>query len=147
MERLVAAPLLLYDDRCCVCTTIASAIRRLSRSRIKTLGQYSEEAKILKRELFRPEDRSEEMFWLVAGRTCYGGRNGIVPLLIQILRSQIGSYRFGKVSRKPWTPSSRSATRFTLKCFGVSSYLERFAYTLGRGKVIRRSIPLLQKEL
>lgn len=60
-------PTPLYDDRCCVCTTIANVVRRFSRFGIRAIGHYSGEGRILKHWIFGPRDEPEQMFWLVAG--------------------------------------------------------------------------------
>lgn len=133
---LADTPVLLYDDQCCVCATIARVVRSLSRSRISTVGHYSSHGILFKDEIFGPEETPEKMFWLVVGSTCYGGRSGILPLIIQVLRSRIVS-SFGEVPKGP-AVSETVTTEAAAKCFGSRSYLGRFAYTLASGEVIRR---------
>lgn len=77
---------LIYDDTCNVCTRFARIVKRLSKSRILILGHYSDEGIRLKARYFPPGDRPEEMFWLIRGDTCYGGRSGLLALLGEIVR-------------------------------------------------------------
>lgn len=80
--------LVLYDNLCLMCSTIAALVRSWSRSKILVLGHYSKEGMDLKAKLFKEyQGRAEEMFWLVRGHTCYGGRSAILPLLTEIVRS------------------------------------------------------------
>jgi len=81
---------LIYDDTCGACTKFARLAYRLSKARIVLLGHYSHEGKRFKSKYFRPEDRAEEMFWLVKGGNCFGGRNGLLPLLREIIHVRLG---------------------------------------------------------
>lgn len=141
VDILADTPVLLYDDECRVCATIANVVRVLSKSRISTVGHYSPQGKIFKNESFGPKETPEKMFWLVVGGTCYGGRSGILPLLIQVLRSRIIS-SFGEGPKGPEVSETVTA-KSRVRCFGFRGYLGRFAYTLARGEVIRRDFPRL----
>ncbi len=82
-------PIMLYDDLCGVCTSLAMAVQKWSRSWVRIVGHYSRDGLNLKRTYFEPLDNPEEMFWLIDGRTCYGGRSGILPLVREIVRGLV----------------------------------------------------------
>ncbi len=80
---------LIYDDECGVCAKFARLVHGLGKARIALLGHYSEEGMRFKSKYFTPDDRAEEMFWLVKGDDCYGGRNGLLPLLREIIHVRL----------------------------------------------------------
>ncbi len=50
---------------------------------------FSEEGQRTKSEFFRPEERPDEMFWLLFGDTGYGGRSGLLPLAREVIRGRL----------------------------------------------------------
>ena len=86
-------PILLYDNRCKLCTSFAKNIRRLSRGKIIIIGHYSKEGDIFNNMI--PNARS--MFWIIINNNAYGGRSGLIPLLKEIIKSIFDkSYKFDK---------------------------------------------------
>lgn len=81
--------ILLYDDNCRWCTVFAEAASRLSRTYIRIVGHYSGLGRTVKEHYFNAGDNPEEMFWLIKDGTAYGGRNGLLPLVTEILRGMI----------------------------------------------------------
>lgn len=82
-------PVLLYDNDCGMCARFARAVRRSSRGWIKTVGLFTEQGHTVKSEFFNPEDRPDEMFWILLGNIGYGGRSGLIPLAKEIVRGCI----------------------------------------------------------
>jgi hypothetical protein len=59
---------------------------KYSRGQINCVGHYSKDGVKL-RELIFPSNYNEtEMFWLINSNQAYGGRSGLVPLLVLIIK-------------------------------------------------------------
>ena len=54
-----------------------------------TVGLFTEKGARIKSEFFRPDDRPDEMFWLLFGDTGYGGRSGLLPLAREVIRGRV----------------------------------------------------------
>jgi len=139
---------LIFDDNCGVCTRFAHIVHWLSKAKIALLGHHSEEGMRFKARYFRPEDRAEEMFWLVEGENFYGGRNGLLPVLREITRAGVSS-NLGNddltVSTTSFLgmPKANSHYRGEARVSGSNcarrgGWLSRIIYTLSHGKTLRR---------
>ena len=82
-------PILLYDNDCRICSRFAQIASTLSKGWVDTVGLFTEKGSRIKSEFFRPQDRSDEMFWLLLGDTGYGGRSGLLPLAREVIRGRI----------------------------------------------------------
>jgi predicted DCC family thiol-disulfide oxidoreductase YuxK len=78
-------PLVIYDDRCYLCSKFANVVRVLSRSTIPIIGHYSENGMKIKSEIFDKNYDSTKMFWFVTENNAYGGRAAILPLIWNII--------------------------------------------------------------
>jgi hypothetical protein len=84
-----ARPILLYDNDCGICSTFARLAARTSKGWIETVGLFTEHGRRVKSGFFGPGDNPDEMFWILAGNTGYGGRCGFLPLVREIVRGRI----------------------------------------------------------
>ncbi|HZD13112.1 MAG TPA: hypothetical protein VE177_06305 [Candidatus Binatus sp.] len=82
-------PILLYDNDCSLCTRFARFTQRTSKGWVKPIGLFSQEGSGIKCGFFRPEDRPDEMFWILLDDVGYGGRSGLLPLLREIIRGRL----------------------------------------------------------
>ena len=84
MELKEIAPVVLYDDRCRLCTRFAGIVGRLGRGGLFLVGHYSPLGGRIRESLL--DGDALKMFWLIDGRMAYGGRAALGPLLREILR-------------------------------------------------------------
>lgn len=83
MEPAAEPPLVVYDDRCSLCAAFARLVGAASGGRLPLVGHYTPEGARLRADALGPG--ALEMFWFVDGRTAYGGRAALAPLLLAIL--------------------------------------------------------------
>ncbi len=84
-----ARPILLYDSDCGICTRLAMFALQFSRGWVEPVGLFTKRGTKIKSEFFSPEDRPDEMFWLLFRDIGYGGRAGILPLARELLRGRM----------------------------------------------------------
>ena len=77
------APVVIFDNRCRLCTGFARAVGLLARGRMATVGHYSDLGQAIRDEIL--DESALDMFWFVDGRRAYGGRAALVPLARSIL--------------------------------------------------------------
>ena len=80
-------PIMIYDDRCYLCSKFARTVQVVARNKVLIVGHYTELGIKIKSEIFPKNYDSTRMFWLVTKKVAYGGRAAILPLL----RCMIGS--------------------------------------------------------
>ena len=78
-------PLVIYDDRCYLCSKFASVVHAFAKDKILIVGHYSDIGMKIKSEIFDNNYDSTTMFWFVIKKTAYGGRAAILPLMSSIL--------------------------------------------------------------
>jgi len=88
MEIKDLFPLMIYDDSCYYCSKFANIVKGLARKRILIIGQYSKIGIEIKSEIFPKNYDATRMFWFINDKMAYGGRAGILPLLLFILRGK-----------------------------------------------------------
>jgi len=81
-------PIVIYDDRCYLCSRFARGVSVLARRKILIVGHYSELGMKIKSKIFPNDYNSTRMFWFVTGKVAYGGRAAILPLLCFILSNK-----------------------------------------------------------
>jgi hypothetical protein len=79
-------PILIYDDRCSSCTVFAKYAFKYSRGQITCIGHYSKDGEKLRKLIFPLNYNETEMFWLINSNHAYGGRSGLMPLLVLIIK-------------------------------------------------------------
>ena len=78
-------PLVIYDDRCYLCSKFANIVHTFAKDKILIVGHYSDTGMKIKSEIFKQNYDSTIMFWFVTKKMIYGGRAAILPLLQSIL--------------------------------------------------------------
>ena len=78
-------PLVIYDDRCYLCSKFAGVVHTFARDKILIVGHYSDAGMKIKSEIFEHSYDSTRMFWFITRKTAYGGRAAILPLFFNIL--------------------------------------------------------------
>lgn len=72
------APVVLYDNRCYLCSKFAGIVKYLSAGRSAFVGHYSDTGERIRKEFL--DGDALEMFWYIDGATAYGGRAALLPL-------------------------------------------------------------------
>jgi predicted DCC family thiol-disulfide oxidoreductase YuxK len=80
------APIVLYDNRCYLCARFARIVNWLARRSLFLVGHYTELGEKLREEIL--DSSALEMFWFIDGKTAYGGRAALLPLLVAVLRKK-----------------------------------------------------------
>ncbi len=78
-------PLVIYDDRCYLCSKFANVVHIVAKDKILIVGHYSDIGIKIKSEIFDHNYDSTKMFWFMTNKTAYGGRAAILPLFFNIL--------------------------------------------------------------
>jgi len=88
MEIRDLVPLMIYDDKCYYCSKFASIIGIFASKRILIVGQYSKIGMEIKSKIFPKNYDPTKMFWFIDDKIAHGGRAGILPLLLFILKGK-----------------------------------------------------------
>jgi hypothetical protein len=95
MDLHKITPLVIYDNQCYLCTKFAKVVNFLARGKLLLIGHYTELGEKLRGEIL--DSSALEMFWFVDGKTAYGGRAALVPLICAIIQSKgAGNGNFAK---------------------------------------------------
>jgi len=79
-------PLVIYDNQCYLCTKFARAVNFFARGKLLLVGHYTELGEKLRKEIL--DSSALDMFWFVDGKTAYGGRAALIPLICSIIQSK-----------------------------------------------------------
>ena len=79
-------PFVIYDNQCYLCTKFAKAVNFLARGKLLLVGHYTELGEKLRGQIL--DSSALEMFWFVDGKTAFGGRAALVPLISAIIQSK-----------------------------------------------------------
>lgn len=85
MDIQELSPILIYDDSCYHCSKFASIVKSFAGKNILIVGHYTDLGKEIKSRIFSKDYDSTRMFWFVTNKVAYGGRAGVLPLLLCIL--------------------------------------------------------------
>ncbi|RNJ77931.1 MAG: hypothetical protein EB829_04095 [Nitrosopumilus sp. H8] len=83
MEIREMAPVMVFDDRCYLCTKFAGFINLAARGRITMVGHYTNTGEKIRDEIL--DESALEMFWLIDKKCAYGGRAALYPLAKAVL--------------------------------------------------------------
>ena len=86
MSQADLAPLVIYDNACHLCALFAQGVNFFARGKIRLVGHYTELGQRLRNELLYPQ--ATEMFWFIDGKTAYGGRAALLPLISCIIQNK-----------------------------------------------------------
>ncbi len=89
MELQEIVPLVIYDNQCYLCIKFAKFVNFLARGRLRIVGHYTQLGQKLRESIL--DSSALEMFWFVDGKTAYGGRAGLLPLMSAIIRAKKSS--------------------------------------------------------
>jgi len=121
-------PVVLYDDRCSLCTSFARCVNFFAKGTVRLVGHYSEQGTDLRGSIL--DHDALEMFWFVDENTAFGGRAALLPLIKRIL-SNIGR-------RSAQAPSSQPVTEcHNSDCSTVKYVFIRSASLLRRSRTIQ----------
>ena len=67
-------PIVIYDDKCYLCSKFASIVHTFAKDKILIVGHYSDIGMKIKSEIFKQNYDSTIMFWFITKKTAYGGR-------------------------------------------------------------------------
>ena len=79
-------PIMLYDDKCYLCTKFAKIVNSLAKGKITIIGHYSTKGEEIRNKIL--DESALDMFWLIDEEYASGGRTGIIPLIRAILSSK-----------------------------------------------------------
>ncbi len=77
-------PLIIYDNKCYLCTKFARIVNFVAGGRLTLVGHYTDLGESLRSQIL--DSSALEMFWFVDGKTAFGGRAAIIPLISSIIR-------------------------------------------------------------
>lgn len=83
MEIQEMTPIMIYDDRCYLCTKFAGFVSRAARGKITMVGHYTDTGKKIRDDIL--DESALEMFWIIDKRCAYGGRAALYPLVRAVL--------------------------------------------------------------
>ncbi|MDX1533229.1 MAG: hypothetical protein R3230_03380 [Nitrosopumilaceae archaeon] len=78
MELEKISPFVMYDDQCYLCIKFAKIVNFLAGGKLFLVGHYSPLGEKLRKKFL--DSSALEMFWLIDGKTAYGGRAALIPL-------------------------------------------------------------------
>jgi len=81
-------PLVIYDDKCYLCSKFASVVHTFAKDKLLIVGHYSDTGMRIKSEIFGQDYDPTVMFWFITKKMAYGGRAAILPLIQSILMSK-----------------------------------------------------------
>lgn len=84
----VQPPVMLYDDRCDMCSKFARAVDCLAGGRLTIIGHYTADGSRIREAVL--DKSATEMFWMVGERAAYGGRAALLPLIKAIITARGG---------------------------------------------------------
>ncbi|MGI0082476.1 MAG: hypothetical protein ACREAF_05790 [Nitrosopumilaceae archaeon] len=88
MDLQSVVPIMIYDDKCYLCSKFAKIVSLFAKNKILIVGHYTDFGMKLKAEIFSDNYDSTRMFWFIDGKTAYGGRAALLPLISAILGSK-----------------------------------------------------------
>ena len=88
MDLQSLVPVMIYDDRCYLCSIFAKTVSLFTKGKLLIVGHYTDFGIKLKPQIFPNDYDSTRMFWYIDGKTAYGGRAALLPLISCILREK-----------------------------------------------------------
>lgn len=79
-------PLVLYDNKCYLCIKFAKIVNFLARGRLLLVGHYTDLGEKIRTQFL--DSSALEMFWFIDGKTAYGGRAALLPLLSAVISTK-----------------------------------------------------------
>ncbi|MEW6042877.1 MAG: hypothetical protein AB1608_01280 [Thermoproteota archaeon] len=86
MDLQGMVPLVVYDNKCYLCTKFARMVNFLARGRLLLVGHYTDLGEKIRNQFL--DSSALEMFWFIDGKTAYGGRAALLPLFFAIISAK-----------------------------------------------------------
>jgi len=118
------APLVIYDNKCYLCAKFARIVDFAAGGRLLLVGHYTDLGEEIRDQIL--DSSALEMFWFVDGKTAFGGRAALIPLLSAIVRQR------GRAERHT-TDKGQCST----ECKSAKAVFLRSASLLSHSKKIR----------
>lgn len=97
MDLYKMMPLVIYDNQCYLCTKFARVVNFLARGKLPLVGHYTKLGEEIRSQIL--DSSALEMFWFVDGKTAYGGRAALGPLISAIVQSKgIGNVELQEIN-------------------------------------------------
>jgi len=123
MEIKELLPVILFDNKCLLCTKFAKIIKIISGNRILVIGHYTTLGKEIREKCL--DASALEMFWIIKDNIAFGGRSALLPLIIQI-------FSFTKKSKNNYHIDHELCDN----CIGMRSFFIRSASLFSHSKKI-----------
>ena len=117
-----AVPLVMYDNRCYLCAKFAKFVDFAAGKRLLLVGHYTDLGEKIRGQIL--DSSALEMFWFVDGKTAFGGRAAIVPLMLAIM-SRSGKARRRGVDVEPCDTGCKTAKAVFLRSASLLSHSKR----------------------
>jgi predicted DCC family thiol-disulfide oxidoreductase YuxK len=76
-------PVVVYDNNCYLCIKFAKAVNLFAGGKIRLVGHYTDLGKKIRDSFL--DSSALDMFWFIDGKTAYGGRAALAPLIKEIV--------------------------------------------------------------
>ncbi|MFN3654829.1 MAG: hypothetical protein ACK4TO_05830 [Candidatus Nitrosotenuis sp.] len=86
MDLRGMVPFVLYDNKCYLCIKFAKIVNFLARGRLLLVGHYTDLGEKIRTQFL--DSSALEMFWFIDGKTAYGGRAALLPLLSAVISAK-----------------------------------------------------------
>lgn len=130
-------PVLLYDNYCVSCSKFALTVYHLSKKNVEILGHFDiDKSQKLKNIVFQGYDKDPtRMFWFIKKGKAYASRGGLIQLIKEIIKINLGIVRYSKIGLvdQKMSHSCRLYNDFHLHhgCGNdIKSNLKRFSYLI-----------------
>ena len=124
MDLQKIVPLVIYDNKCYLCTKFAKIIDFLAGGRLSIVGHYTELGEKIRIQTL--DSRALEMFWFIDEKTAFGGRAALIQLISAIIHH-----------RGKGICDSADMESCNIECKNVKSVFLRSASLFSHSKKIR----------
>ena len=119
-------PMIVFDNQCYLCVKFAKFVDFFARGKIKMVGHYTEEGKII-REKFLDES-ALDMFWFIDGKIARGGRAALLSVIKIIFSNKLKKF-----------PTSGINEQCSHDCKSVKAVFVRSTSLISNSKIIKIS--------
>ena len=126
-------PIVLYDDRCSLCTSFARCTRTVARGSVLLVGHYSQQGIDTSTRIL--DSDAQSMFWFISSDVAYGGRAALMPLLKHSLRAIFKNQMQYSDKEKDEKEEIQACT--ASDCSGVKHVFVRSASLIRNSKTIQ----------
>jgi predicted DCC family thiol-disulfide oxidoreductase YuxK len=124
MDLKKLAPIILYDNKCYLCSKFAAMVNLLARGNIYLVGHYTEIGQKLREQIL--DSSALDMFWFIDGKTAYGGRAALLPLVSAIISNKT-RVQHNKVDLDACTDGCRTAKAVFVRSASLFTHSKKIA--------------------